>query len=140
MKWWKKKELDDKTMEEKTSILLEKLAAKLGTTVEHLWAVTIKQASIVAVTNTLHLCLALLFLWLLRVLHKRFSKQINVPDSIYTESVYDRSEAAQVCMAVAVMLCGIYLLFGLIFISETITALINPEFWALSQFLNALKN
>ncbi|GAG32239.1 unnamed protein product, partial [marine sediment metagenome] len=54
--------------------LLEQLALKLGTTVEYLWEVLVKQAHIVMIQDIIWFCICVIVLVVFSSLIKKFSK------------------------------------------------------------------
>ena len=102
--------------------LLRELAEKLGTTVEHLWGVLVKQAPISAGINILTITV-----WIIVLIIVGF---------------YMRRKAVQWDKDIAPVLWGMFWAFAAgafaalcIIFGETVTALVNPEYWALKEIL-----
>ena len=114
-------------MNEKTEQLIRELASKLGTTVEHLWGVLVKQAPIEAATNLGCFLLFGVILGLIyRYAKKLFAKQHRS----------DGEDAVLAICCAAFVIVGV--VFLLLFVSEVsmITAgFFNPEYWALKQII-----
>lgn len=112
-------------MDDKTLQALTVLANKLGTTAEYLWGVLVRQAPISATIDLLVMAVwaLLIWAWFRFVLRK-------------TAEDWARDEAAvafawgSVCVAVL-----LYVLIVGLGISQTLSALLNPEYWALKQIL-----
>ena len=120
-------------MEEKVFELLEKLADKLGTTVEHSWAILVKQAFIRGITLLIGTCIAVsiitVFLYNLRYF---------VETAIKEEKKY-----LVIISRVFLVVGGITFLFAVAFLmdscSEIITNFFNPEYYALNKILSLIK-
>lgn len=106
------------------------LANKLGVTVEHLWAVMIYQARITAIVDAVIFTGCVLFVVLPgRYLWRRWqSEGADADDFILVigSAAYAVGALFAIIMAVSAF-------------SEMVTALFNPEYWALSQILSASK-
>jgi hypothetical protein len=110
--------------------LLQDLANKLGTTSEYLWGVLVKQAHaqvyIDIVSDVLGLGLIFVLLKTANYLWKKFKEDD------------DRDGCA--ILAVACLFFAVVLSLALIFsIPDTMTAAMNPEYWALDKVLDAIK-
>lgn len=108
-------------MKESTEQLIRELAEKLGTTVEHLWGVLVKQAQISAITDSIFLLVSGAALALsLFFLVKTESDDENI---IFP-------------WAMATVFGGIFWTLKICFgINEIISGFYNPEFWALQQLI-----
>lgn len=113
-------------MKNETTILLEKLAAQMGTTAEYLWAVLIRQAPISA---TVDLVLALIFLTI-TWLYVRFG--IKKWQRIYDED-WGLGYAAGGIIVVILFFCAIISIPGII------NGYMSPEYWALKEVLNTIQ-
>jgi hypothetical protein len=110
-------------MNEHTEVLIRELAAKMGTTVEYLWEVLVRQAYI---TGSVNIFFALFMLSAvaaaLLVAHKM------------TKKWKDSSDRAMVFLVIITV--GLFFSIGAtILLYEGIIALANPEYWALMQVL-----
>lgn len=107
-------------MNEQTNQLIEKLAEKLGTTAEHLWAVLVRQAPITAITNIAGIIIGVLLILVSALVVRKFTK--------------DDDEAG-----LAWIIWGICAVVGILIIldaSNTVaTCFSNPEYWALKQII-----
>lgn len=121
---------------EKYEQLLEVLATKLGTTVEHLWDVLIKQATISGLTDLVICSILVLAAWWVVV----FVKQKTTPREGLNKLLIpadwhgDEVPAWGVAMLI-VMIVSIIVLFTL---PGIVYAFTNPEYWALKQLLGML--
>ena len=114
-------------MNEQLQNTLAALAEKFGTTVEHLWDVLIYQARVEAVVTGIELIfIAILFsvsLHYVRVLFK------GVLKDDWDEITY----APIVCLIIGMVLLGVWAIND---VSNIITMVWNPEYWALRQILH----
>lgn len=117
---------------EQLTQLLEQLALKLGTTVEYLWDVLIKQAFIAGMQAILAFVLVTIFIGIWYIIHRKFSNTPNKYYNAYNEVPYVIPMAFTIVILIA---CWI---IGLIEAIDSITNFINPEYWALQQILNSL--
>lgn len=118
--------------------LLEKLAAKLGTTVEMLWAALLRQAVISAATDAI-LCTALVlgFVWCFRFVQRK-TTPIPETDGRYAYADWDDEGKVVAWVVIAIMaVIGFILLAS--GIQNIITGLFNPQYWALEQILSKCK-
>lgn len=114
-------------MDEKTLQALTALADKLGTTAEYLWGVLLKQAPITGA-----LSLLMMAAWVaVCVLLVRYVKRKTAGE----EPEWDDEVTRAFAWAGTVCLCAIAALVITIAFSDAITALVNPEYWALRQIL-----
>lgn len=122
-----------KEMDEKYSRLIESLAAKLGTTVEHLWGVLIKQAPISG-TTSLVMCIIfiLLVVWLWIFVKGKTTKPLPTENDRYPTAEWNGEAAALawILVSIAVILSSIYVISS---VQEITAAFLNPEYWALKQ-------
>ncbi len=123
-------------MNEQTVQLIEKLASKLGTTSEYLWGVLIKQAPISATINLVYFVFVILAGVGLYKLHKRFCKEVEGGDSIYSEG----EEAVVVPMVIGVIIWIIIALITFFSLGDVFNGFANPEYWALKEVLDAANN
>jgi len=112
-------------MNDKMLEALTRLADKLGTTAAHLWDVLIRQAKIEVAVDLGFVVLAAFACYLLRK---------------WWISYQDRNgEGELITLIIATTACAIMSAFALFNLCEIPTLLFNPQFWALSQILDALK-
>lgn len=120
--------------------LLETLAQNLGTTVEYLWSVLLKQAPISATIDLILLILVLVAGYLLYRLHVRLSATTPNKDKYYgDESVYDSSDIAAPLMCIAATIWFLIFIVAVCYIPNIINGYFNPEYWALKEILNSVK-
>jgi hypothetical protein len=120
--------------------LLEQLAIKLGTTVEYLWEVLIKQAYINGILGMVYIVFTLLATIVLYRFHKYFSgphEKYNNHTKYYDENAEEVS-VSQVIMFTAALILLVMNLCMIVVIHATITAFMNPEYWALQKVLSFL--
>ncbi len=111
---------------------LAALAAKLGTTAQHIWAVLIRQARVEIAIDAIFLILSILifsawFRWLRTYLKRNES------------DFFDGSPAEVFPLIVCGIGCLILFGFCVACLFELPTLLLNPEYWALQQIMGAMK-
>ncbi|OJV22716.1 MAG: hypothetical protein BGO30_08560 [Bacteroidetes bacterium 41-46] len=111
-------------MEEKLTILIEKLADQLGETTEATWGILVAQAKIAAITNFVaggvFILLAIVSIWLGYIV-RRAEKADN--------------DTVKSGIGIGILLALTFLALSLAFIIPAITATFNPEYWALSKLI-----
>lgn len=117
---------------EKITMLLEKLAVQLGTTVEYLWSVLIKQALISGITN---LVLYLLFIIAIIAELRWFKFFTENYDELCDDGNEDAYGAGLIIGAFMLMVCAIIAVINL---ESTLASFFNPEYWALQKVLSQL--
>lgn len=115
-------------MNEKTVQLIEKLAQKLGTSSEFIWATLIKQAQISAMGGILFFVLFIVIVFMVTRLYNR------KPEIFIDE--YGDFTFSGIITAVCIICFG---LFSCFVVFDAMTALFNPEYWALKTILNHIK-
>jgi hypothetical protein len=121
--------VDDKTLQ-----ALTVLANKLGTTSEFLWGVLVKQAPIAGWTNLglIVFWVGITGLWCVFVAGK--TAPVDKKDGYGPSAEWESDGAglawASVWVAIGSVCWGASVLFD-----ETVSAFLNPEFWALHQLL-----
>lgn len=129
-------------MNESTNQLLRELAAKLGTTVEHLWMVLVRQALISGIVDLLVTIVIFIFLvWAFRFLyHKTTPVDTGKVETYSEKKIYDDPDWTEEGKFFAWLVYGILVLvWGCIILSSaslTIASFFNPEYWALHAILN----
>jgi hypothetical protein len=103
---------------------LETLAAKLGTTTQYLWGVLVKQAAISGVAD----CFWAVFFLVVSILSAWAARWLIKNDSGEDGLVLFCGAAAIIAFVIA----GANVYFA-------VTALVNPEYWALKEILSAVK-
>lgn len=122
-------------MNDKTTELLQQLAEKFGTTVEHLWMVLIKQAGITGATDILG---ALIMCTAFAMAFRFVRAKTRVPERTDSDR-YPSAQWEEEGAFAAWMVIGIWAILATVTacgaIQSGATALINPEYWALKQLL-----
>lgn len=119
-------------MNAELSQVLADLAQQFGTTVPHLWAVMLRQARVEAIVGLVYFAIVVAAVvgyafWLPRIRHA------------WGDGLLDKGATLH---AVGGLVCAVLLLamvfVGLLGINDVVTALVNPEFFAIRQVLEAL--
>jgi cellobiose-specific phosphotransferase system component IIC len=116
-------------MTDKISPVLEKLADTLNTSVEFLWSVLVRQAMVSGIANIIIGSILIFCIYLL------FTKGIRTLKMIFNKD----SEVGVIATVVFSMVAFIFSLIIIFNIKNTVTCLINPEYWALNEILEKLK-
>lgn len=113
-------------MNEQTLALLDKLAEKLGTTSEFLWAALVKQAFVEGVVYLLQIA-GLIYggVWLYR-----WFRAI---------SVNEWDEIKYLPLGVVASVYGIVVIVAFFSLPMLAASFINPEYWALKEVLSAIR-
>jgi hypothetical protein len=110
--------------------LLEKLAKQLGTTVEYLWGVLVRQAMISACIDILQYIMLGVATYFFVILTKKFYK-------ISEDANWDEFWIVlPALIGIALLIIWVVAFFA---IQNTITGFINPEYWALRKVLEIIK-
>lgn len=110
---------------------LEQLASAFNTTVEKLYPLLIKQAYVTGVTNILGILIMwAVFATLLVILKKHGIKK---------EKYYGMTDGTFFLLVTTVIISVITVVITVTVGHEAITALINPEYWALKEVLSYIK-
>lgn len=121
---------------ENLTLLLKELAEKLGTTTEYLWGVLVRQALINGIIGLIHIAIIILAGIGLWKLHKKFMS--DIPDS--SCSYYDEYEGdLKIPMSIAVLVFFLLVLGSFLSLPEIASCFFNPEYWALEQVLESVK-
>lgn len=119
-------------MEELTTMLTG-LADTLGTTVEYLWTVLLKQAYIQVIISAIIIIVSTIMI-IISIKYTRFVIK-NWQDIVDSDT-----EIGHIMINIILGIITIILFIQVVFyeIPELITAYCNPEFWALQEILNKL--
>ncbi len=122
-------------MDEKFQQLIEVLAAKLGTTAEHLWGVLVRQAPISgAVDLVLCIVIAVVTAWWVALVKRKTTCPPETWSCQYPTAEW-REEGAFLAWLTAVI-AGVLAMVCIIGSAQGIVAAFaNPEYWALKQLV-----
>lgn len=121
-------ELERNSMNEQTQQLIEKLAEKLGTTAEHLWAVLVRQAPITSTTEAIALCIyAAVMVWGYRLVREKTKNDGDWNDNCGSIAL------PWIIWGVGTLILLIALCCSL---SNIVAGFVNPEYWALKEILS----
>jgi len=115
-------------MEKELVPFLEKLSEKLGTTAEHLWQILIKQAPIDGMIDILSFISSIAVSIILYFVHKYLEKI----------KLYDEYEYVGILMICGAIIMMLWFVISFIVALGSITAFLNPEYWAFNQILSRL--
>lgn len=121
-------------MNSENTKLIEQLAERLGTTAEYLWTVLLSQAQVYAITTSIEIIGAIIIGVILIHYHKKFSQEKD-GNSLYKE--YDLG--LPIIMGVFTIFWLAIAIAGFFCISNIITAIVNPEYWALDKLMDTIK-
>jgi len=119
-------------LEDKITNLLEKLANKLGTTIEHLWNILIHQAYIEAFKNIIMIA----FFIIAEILIFKYAVRYNKGKSL-EDIDNDFRSITVIILFIIISVFTIIMIASLI--PETIDAIFNPEYWALNHILKLIR-
>jgi hypothetical protein len=125
-------------MNKETLDLVNKLAEKLGTTVDQLWLVLIKQARVEVITSLASIVLVwMILIAAFVVLYKNTKTPPATEENKYPEPKWsDEWSFIPWCFwGVFTVIAAFYSVDE---ITNSITTLMNPEYWALTQILNRI--
>ena len=123
-------------MNQETLAILNRLAEKFGTTVEHLWGVLVKQAFISAVTDLFHVLTLLIVASAGLVFVYR--KTRTPPETEKGDRPYVEFEGDFALFAWGIALIALVPIYVSVMASapNIISGFLNPEYWALQQILH----
>lgn len=117
-------------MNDQAMQLIEQLAAKLGVSIYHIMGVLVRQAII---TGVIRAVITLFFGYIVFLLFGEMKRVLLVMrDTSPDDDETSRAAYYFVCIV-------IYITVVCLTINGTISAIINPEFWALERILQAIK-
>ncbi len=111
--------------------MINDLAAKLGTTAEHLWAVLIRQAPISASTDILLLIASGVALWFALRIISRGMKGLEESYNNEGTNMAILLFGGVACIVSCILAVNLLLSLGMI-----LAGFFNPEYWALKQIIN----
>lgn len=113
---------------------IELIASKLGTTVQYLWSVLIRQAKLEAIEDLIGTVIILVSFYALYRLCKWLFKKAN--DESYSDIPYDGLAALCITLSVIWGIIGVIII--ILSICDAMNALFNPEYWALHEIIKNL--
>lgn len=127
--------MDDKTLQALTA-----LANKLGTTAEYLWGVLVHQAPITGAINLLMIAALVVgaATWA-RFVARKVVPPKETPGQPWQPAEWSDDAAIFFACASAAVLAfaaAVSVIWGL---GDAVSAMVNPEYWALKQVLHLLK-
>ena len=116
-------------MNEATQKMVEELAAKLGTTAEHLWGVLVRQAPISSLCDVLAIAAWFAGLvWAFRLVTRKTTENENGDAEWGYEGVFWAWTVWGVTAGILVLVAGCSF-------ATIVSGFLNPEYWALKQVL-----
>ena len=119
-------------MKEEIAPLLRELASELSTTTEYLWEVMVRQASIYAISSILFAAFAFIVLILgTLIVYIKSKKAGGLIEYL------DPDESPIPLMLTIALTAGWFLMIlgSIVALFDIVTAILNPEYWALNQIL-----
>ena len=114
-------------MDDKTAVLIEKIAEKLGTTAEHLWGVLLNQAPISgAIDLAVVVGLVTSAAWLLRLVIVKTKRAELNDEYVVAAGVF------------ATAWCAVAGVTSMALAEGIVAAFANPEYWALRRLMTLL--
>lgn len=120
-------------MNDKLAALLEQLAIKLGTTVDYLWKVLVKQAYIDATKHLVILIATIAYAFVIIRIHKSLIKKDK-----HGDTKYDESELWIPVMSLFILSWTILFIASISGVSDIFNGYFNPEYWALKEILDTI--
>jgi hypothetical protein len=117
--------------DDKIAHLLEELANKLGTTIEHLWNILIHQAYVEAFKNIAIIAFFIIAEMII------FKYVIKYNKGKRFEEIDDDFGFIAVLLFIVILVFIIVITLNLV--PETVDAIFNPEYWALNHILKCIK-
>jgi hypothetical protein len=119
-------------MNKETLDLLHQLAAKLGTTADHLWAILVRQAFVSGCTDLLFYMFTLAIVCATAKKTKRWTAAMKEADEEPVALFYAGTISASWVLSL------VFIIVSVVSIQDTVAAFVNPEYWALKQILSAV--
>lgn len=125
-------------MDDKTTEMIAALAAKIGTTADHLWGVLVTQAPISgAIDLATVFVMVLVAIGLVRFVRGKTTPPAKTQDDAYPTAEWD-GEGAFAAWTVTALYLFITFTVALSSAQGIVAAFFNPEYWALSTLLCAM--
>ena len=115
-------------MNERLNNALAVLAEKLGTSVDHIWEILVRQARISATVDLIQYAAVVVccMLWW------KYRASATSEDWEYAGARSVGVVSSGTVLAILIVVC--FICFG-----NTVSALLNPEYWALQKILGAIR-
>lgn len=115
-------------MDDKTATLLQQLATKLGTTGEYLWGVLVRQAAVSGITDLIQYGILFGCVY-------GYCKWMTSGERDFESG----GDSWPLALLLGVPL-GIIVIIAFFCFPNTITAFVNPEYWALKRVLSVVSS
>lgn len=126
-------------MDERTYALLTALSERLGTTAEHLWGVMVQQALISGVVGLVEVGATIAVCWwVIRLVARKTTAPAASAMNPYPCAEWE-SDMAGLAIVVSTVFVGGAVVVVSVALFDISSALLNPEYWALSRLLRALR-
>jgi len=127
-------------MNDKTEALIRELAEKLGTTVEHLWGILVHQAPISGTIDLLVMVAWMIaVIWTYRIVKEKTAIPKPTEDNRFTRAEWVNEGAWTAWLVWGMVSCASIIIIGC-FLSDVISAILNPEYWAIKQVIMYSRN
>lgn len=122
-------------MNEETLQAVTALAQKLGTTTEYLWSVLIQQAYLEAGLSFIQLIVwSICTFFIIKIVYRKTKTPKETKEELYPKAEWTEEGAVAAWLVTGCVTVVAFLVVGIEF-NNLITALFNPEYWALKQII-----
>jgi hypothetical protein len=119
--------------------LLQKVADKLDSSAQYLWALQLQQVKVQIIKIALLDVLVLISFYGVYLFYKYMQEEVTNCNRVTVK----RSEEQEVLGIVGGVVCGLVIIIGLasfiVSISSLPTMILNPEYWALQEIMKMVK-
>lgn len=131
-------------MEEKAFEYIDAIAANLGVAAEHVYGALLKQAMISGISSLvyipIYIAIIVAYVFMIRKIYSDVSE--NKESMLVDNSYAYRGELSGISFTIMSIggVLSLILFISVIFdINNAVTALLNPEYWALKEILDTIK-
>jgi hypothetical protein len=122
-------------MNEETLQAITALAQKLGTTSEYLWSVLIQQAYLEAGLSLINLIVwGIITFFVVKIVYLKTKTPLETDEDHYPKAQWVEEGAVAAWLVSGVLILIAFIIISVEF-NSLITALFNPEYWALKQII-----
>ena len=122
-------------MNEETLQAVTALAQKLGTTSEYLWSVLIQQAYLEAGLSLVNIIVwGMITFFVVKIVYRKTRTPKETKEELYPKAEWTEEGAVAAWLVSGVLILIAFIIISVEF-NNLITALFNPEYWALKQII-----